>query len=250
MGEFNDPKRGATEAAATTRLRWQFKVAGEVLVWDWSQGAPDPRSLAPVRMPKARMTAKHLPAMPFSVTTRGSVPVESGLELDLVRDLDRQPSVSWLVGQPLVLHSLGEAGKAWRHTPDLLSVANGQVTVWDVRPPDRQDQRFQDRAWITRDACRHVGWGYEIFTGHNTARRTNLTWLNAYRSPQACPAVIAETLLTGFAQHRWSTVGDVYDHDLWHGRLVSAMWHLLWAGRLQCDLDQPLTASTVLSWAN
>jgi hypothetical protein len=44
-----------------------------------------------------------VPVTAFSTTTNSQVALESGLEHDLLRKLDRMSSVVWLVGQPLEL---------------------------------------------------------------------------------------------------------------------------------------------------
>ena len=71
-------------------------------------------------MVKAR--SGHIPVYAFSVTTGGHLRLESGLEHDLVRELDRHLDVNWLVAQPCLLRlAARRRGRRLEHTPDPLA---------------------------------------------------------------------------------------------------------------------------------
>ena len=79
----------------------------------------------------------------------------------LVRRVDRDPSVVWIVPQPFRL--AWAEPKVGRHTPDLLTVhSDGGVTVWDARGADDQGSKFRAKAAITASECEAVGWRYEV----------------------------------------------------------------------------------------
>ena len=40
------------------------------------------------------------------------------------------------------------------------------------------------------------------------------------------------------------TIGDVLDLDAGGGHVVSALWHGIWSGQIECDLDRPLKRKT------
>lgn len=160
--------------------------------------------------------------------------------------MDRDASVSWIVAQPVQLHA---PGRRMSHVPDLLTVAGaGSVTLWDVRPAPRVDELFERVAVFTAEACAEVGWGYSVFTGLGSRPRSlNYRWLHESRRPQPWHATTApriESLLVGGAH----TIGEIMAAEDGSGELTSTLWHLIWAGVVGCDLDQPLRATTELAW--
>ncbi|WP_370587364.1 TnsA-like heteromeric transposase endonuclease subunit [Yimella sp. cx-51] len=228
---------------------WSFNVAGDgVAVWDWRRGAVAPRELVSVREPKSHSRSRHVPRRPFSVTTGSSLAVESGLEHDLIRILDPDPSVAWLVPQPCVLEFVGEVGRL-RHVPDLLALSDqGGVTIWDVRPLARADERFWRTAGLTREACAEVGWGFEVFHGEPVPQRLNRLWLNGFRHSRPWHAAMTWRIrdaITGSAAP--VTIGDLLQMDPGEGELTSTLWHLIWSHQLSCDLAGSLADSTVVT---
>ena len=156
---------------------WEFDHGHGAMPWVGAT-APDVTALQQIRGIPSRRGAGHVPTFAYSVTVGAHLRLESGLEHDLVRELDRRPDVMWLVAQPAKIRVVREQDKRVWHVPDLLSVANdGQVTVWDVRPTGRRDDAFWEVAEASKEACRALGWAYELFGGMSTVRRTNLMWL-------------------------------------------------------------------------
>jgi hypothetical protein len=83
------------------------------------------------------------------MTNDDHVWLESGLDHDLLRKCDRDPNVRCVVSQPFRL-SWAQPTPG-RHTPDLLIVSvDGQVTVWDARRLDEQNDDFKMQADVTR----------------------------------------------------------------------------------------------------
>ncbi|MGL5825265.1 MAG: TnsA-like heteromeric transposase endonuclease subunit [Nocardioides sp.] len=233
----------------TGPVAWFVAVerAGARAEWDWAMlGEPDLRQLYSTRRPSSGDFSRHIPVTAYSTTTGSHHELESGLEHDLLRRLDRDPEVVWLVAQPVLLFGVG--GRRGSHTPDLLSRSrDGSVTVWDARPGSRQDELFERKASATEAACESVGWRYQVFTGHATeAERLNELWLAGHRRKRPWHAERGAELLArfpgGFA------IREVYDANDEGGHLVNTMWHLVWRGDLVCDLTRPLRASTELTW--
>lgn len=229
-----------------TPTGWVVDVGAGPAVWDWELGQPGLRSMTRVRSPRSKAKSRHVPVWAYSTTTAGHVHLESGLEHDLLRDLDRRRDIVWLLSQPCRLQlPLQRRGRRLMHTPDLASLnGDGTVTVWDVRATTRQDEEFRLRAEHTRRACEQVGWRYEVFAGLPALRRLNLLWLHAYRQPmpwyeEALAQLTESTCRPG-------TIGDVVTADNGAGHLVAALWHGIWSGQLDCDLDTALTATTAI----
>ena len=245
MTQDSDPARAGTGAPWS---EWLFRIDRAMVHWAWVDGVPPVGRLSPVRSPRAGALASHAPAHVYSYTVGGHLLVESGLERELVEELDGDPEVVWMVSQPCELHFRRER-QLRRHIPDLLvESSDGVLTLWDVRPTPRQSPRFLEMAALTQDACDAAGWGYRVFAGHSPQRRVNSMWLSAYRRPpvviEAYVAVIRDGLMNGTI----SSVGDVRVRDTGYGQLLGAMYHLLWSRRISCDLDAPITDQTVLSW--
>ncbi len=224
---------------------WLFDVGAGLALWPWTQ-PPDATTLCRARTPKAKAQSGHIPVHAFCVTTKSHLHLESGLEHDLVRELDRRPDVTWLAAQPCRLRLPAKRrGRRLEHTPDVLSRhLDGTVWIWDVRPTAKQDEDFRLKSRLTAEACADVGWQYEIFAGMARVRRVNLMWLRAYRRPM--PWYAGSLRLLGEYLELSGTIGDVLELDAGGGHVLSAMWHGIWTGQFDCDLDRPLTRSTTL----
>jgi hypothetical protein len=224
---------------------WLFDVGADLAVWSW-QDRPDVTRLQRTRTPKVKARSGHVPVYAFSVTTGNHLHLESGLEHDLVRELDRRRDLTWLVAQPCRLRLPAKRrGRRLEHTPDLLSVhEDGTVRLWDVRPARRQDEDFRLQVRLTAEACAEVGWSHEVFAGWSRIRRVNLMWIHGFRRPMPWYSSSLR-LLHEYLEGR-GTVADVLELDAGGGHVVSAMWHGIWSEQIDCDLDSPITRATAL----
>ncbi len=229
---------------------WLFRVGSEARVWDWRDGPPDPRQLDQYRVPKARALSKHVPGAAFSVTTGGTLQFESGLEHLLIRTLDRDRRVSWLLAQPFELRFRLADGRSIRHVPDLLSLSDDGVTVWDARAEQRRSTRFNVQARLTQIACDHVGWGYQLFDEPARVVSVNLIWLGCYRQSPYRDSLTQSRLRNGLIDGTIQTIGDVARLDSGYGELLATMWHHIWRGDIECDLASPFRQTTELHWAD
>lgn len=249
MGQFSDATRPQPAAVGRVTM-WTFRFAEGPTPWDWASGPPDPRLLLSIRTPKSTEKSRHIPVQAHSMTLGGAIRVESGLEHDLVRELDRDPDVTWMVSQPCRLRLAPRSGRARVHTPDLLTVdRGGAVAIWDARPLQRQDEKFRESSELTARACSEIGWGYRVFDGGDRVRRYNIRWITAYRMPMPWYAN-AEKELIEISSAGDATVSSVLRSDRGAGHLTSAMWHYIWTGRLVVNLDQPLTRATPITVAD
>lgn len=224
---------------------WLFDVGDGLAVWSLDR-FPEPWALKRVRTPTAKAKSRHVPVYAFSMTTQTHLHLESGLEHDLVRELDRQPGVGWLVAQPCKLRLPAKrGGRRVEHTPDLLTQhEDGAIRVWDARPESKQDHDFQAKSRLTAEACAQVNWEYEVFSGMPRPRRVNLLWLHSYRRPMPWYSSSLSLLTERFSGSY--TIEQVLNFDLGGGHIVSAMWHGIWSGVIGANLDMPFTKSTKL----
>lgn len=234
------PKRPAPVVLTDDPVDWVFDTGDGARPWV-ATSLPDLPTLRRVRNPKSKAESRHVPVWAYCTTSGTHLRLESGLEHDLLRELDRQVDVQVLVSQPCRLRlPARRRGRRLEHTPDLLSATkSGTVTVWDARAEDRQDEDFLVKSDLTRRACKDVGWSYEVFAGLSAVRKANLMWLHGFRKPMPFySASLAELrdLLS------WpAAIETVLREDSGAGHLVAAMWHGIWAGAITCDLDVPLT---------
>jgi hypothetical protein len=218
------------------RVTWFFRVQDAAeMGWDWQRLGPPPvQQLAPIRMPRSSASNRHIPVTAYSMTNRGVVHLESGLEHDLVRRLDRDSVIVGMVSQPLRLS--WTTPEPVSHIPDLLTLHDDNaVTVWDVRALEEQDDDFRNKSTVTRDACAVVGWRYEVFTGLSEIERLNLLWLHGFRRRPAW-ADHYEKKIRRAARHRDATIGSLFAHDDGTGELKAVVWHLVWRGVLSVDI--------------
>jgi hypothetical protein len=227
-------------------VRWFFKLLDEELAeWFWDDsGAPPLEQLRAVRNPRSSENNRHIPVTAYSTTMAAHICLESGLEHDLLRRVDRDPAVRLIVAQPLRLAWPGtKSGSRSRinHTPDLLTAdANGTVTLWDVRAEDRWDDDFRTKVELTRHACQDFGWRYELFTGLGSTERLNLLWLHGFRRRPAWAGRF-EGQIRSAAAASGATLGGLFALDDGTGGGISTAWHLLWRGDIAIDMEAPMT---------
>lgn len=229
--------------------QWEFSQAGATIFCNAPEHLPDLSSLSPVRRIRSSPKSRHIPVDAYCATTGAPVRLESGLEHGLLLHLDRDPSVIWLLAQPVCLHFSGGDGKRRRHVPDMLALTrDGQVCLWDARPSRRQDDKFLAVARATEACARLLGWEYRVHAGHGPAYEANLRWLSAFRASRPWYPDTEQRLgqlLTDGAR----SVNDVFAADDGTGELISGLWHHVWAGHVAADLESPLCGTTALRWA-
>lgn len=238
-------RREPADARHRPKLSWTFALNGSEVGWLWQRNGDPPLDLLEaVRTPTASALNRHIAVTAYSVTNDGTLALESGLEHDLLRRLDRDASVTRIVAQPFRLSWRG--GPPNKHIPDLLTVGkDGAVTVWDVRAHDQQDADFDVKAKSTSVACAAVGWTYEMFGGLEPVERLNLLWLHGFRRRPSW-AARCERQVLDIARAPRAVVRDVFAADSGSGELKSTMWHMVWSGALDIDLCRRWTLDTAI----
>jgi hypothetical protein len=223
-------------------VKWHFCLDDSgALPWMWAEGtAPEIDRLLPVRKPRSSKRNRHIPVRAFSVTNSRHLELESGLEHDLVRKLDRDPDVMWLVAQPFRLSWRNACASLRGHTPDLLALhSDGGVTVWDARATPKQDDGFLVKAEITKHSCWQIGWRYEIFPGLGEVERLNLLWLHGFRRQPPWLAQCRDSIQKAASLDE-ADLRSLLAADDGSGELITCVWHLVWTGELAVDLLSPI----------
>lgn len=226
-------------------VTWTFVLNGTEVGWLWQRnGRPPLDELQPLRIPTASALNRHVAVTAYSMTNNAALQLESGLEHDLLRRVDRDPRILHIVAQPLRLSWKG--GPPNRHVPDLLTVsADGSVVVWDVRSSDQQDDDFNVKSSIALAACAAVGWQYQVFGGLEPVERINLLWLHGFRR-QPTWTVHHRQRIMKIAKTSGATLGKVLNADDGTGELKSAVWHLIWCSALDIDIRARWTEDTAI----
>ncbi|WP_328697546.1 TnsA-like heteromeric transposase endonuclease subunit [Streptomyces sp. NBC_00342] len=183
----------------------------------------------------------------YSVTVRDHVGYESWLERDRLVLLDRDPQVIAIASQPFWLH-WHDGVRARRHAPDyFVRLADGRARVVDVRAEDDMDEETRDSFAATERACGTVGWEFSWVGRPEPVFMANVRWLARYRRTRCGrPQAVADQLLDVFRQPRglWEGAGRVGDRL----QVLPVLFHLLWSGALETDLEGGLMQTDSLVW--
>lgn len=198
----------------------------------------------PVRQFRWTKGGESFPGWYYAATTAGHVGYESWLERDCLTLLDRDPEVVGIASQPFWLH-WHDGREARRHAPDyFVRLADGRARVVDVRSADRLDERTED----AHEACGAVGWEFEWAGAPEPVFMANVRWLARYRRRRSGrSAEVSARLVDVFAEPLplWTGAERVGDRL----QVLPVLFHLLWSGRLNADLESALLGRGSLVWA-
>lgn len=226
----------------------RLRDVDEPVAWEPGAGSFPVDRLVSCRTPASHDRSRHIPVRAYSRCMRSTLRLESGLEHDLLRVVDRSPETTWIVTQPVRLK--WRQGRSQRsHVPDMLTTdARGGVTLWDARPQERMDERFHTAAEVAGTFARLAGWQYRCFSGLEEQQRLNLMWLHGYRLVRPWYPQRTAEILTGLAERRGTAqLGDLLGLDDGSGEVTSTVWHLVYTGRLALDETSPMLSTSRVS---
>ncbi len=154
------------------------------------------RNFRQIRKIEAYKGQKHMPGFYYMRAMRELVAYESRLEMVTLLQLDYNPSTSWVISQPFILHYI--VGKTeYTHVPDYLSITEtDDVTVIDVKPKKFVNDKENQRAFeATASACSSAGWTYSVQSEPHLLFLENLRWLAGFRRHSPIIDLYAETLI-------------------------------------------------------
>jgi hypothetical protein len=207
------------------------------------------RGLAPLGFRSVRRIPNHhnkqsVPRQTYLMTLRSHLDVESGLEEALALDLDGDPDVIHVVGQPALFPVRGLGG-ARGHFVDLMDVRrNGAVTVWFVRAPDHMDARAIEVFDRVKALAADVGWRTRLFTGHSHQRSVNLAAIRPFRDRPFWADAYEPTLMS--TAQGGGTVHDYLSSFPGDRAALSVLWWAVNRRRVQVDLEAAVTRFSVL----
>lgn len=218
-------------------LGWRELELHQLAEVDWT------RALA-VRAIPAYEGQWNLSGREYCVTTDTLVDVESRLEADNLTLLDFDPTIVWIVAQPLRLRRVDD--HSWSHVPDFVCVRAGDAPVV-VDVARREEQGDEDRvraAEASLEAFGMAGWEYRLLGEVDPIVLRNLRLLRRYRRPPSDLANYRELLLTACRQPR--TFKELRRLDANPIAVLPALYHLLWRHELKADLRKRWSLSTLV----
>jgi hypothetical protein len=199
----------------------------------------------PVRRIPHYRDSKHTPGEYWSATTGSLIAYESHLESKWMMLLDFDPDVVAFCGQPFSFDGVDAEG-VFTHTPDLFARrCDGGGLLLDVKNPNeitKPDVTRQARR--TAAACDRIGWQYRMVGEPDPQPMANIAWLAGFRRPLHAGTDLIEPLLALAA--RPVSLAEMLSFQPIPELARPVVFHLLWHGRLTCDLHQPLRETTVL----
>lgn len=143
-----------------------------------------------------------------------------------------------------------------RHAPDFfIRRRDGSALVIDVKPADRLREKDRLQHQRTRDVCRELGWGYEVFTTMDPTEERNLRLLCAYHHPRFAPSAESRSAITICVKRSGRNgvqFGELIDNvsdraELDESHLICSTYHMIWNREIHVDLARPLTWTTVIT---
>ncbi|MCI3910583.1 TnsA endonuclease N-terminal domain-containing protein [Pseudomonas viridiflava] len=208
-----------------------------------------------------------LPVRSIGVSGRsvtGIVPLmgrfESTLERDLMEIIRFDRRVSSFLPQPVKIEYKGDAGENRSYTPDGLitfqeSASSPLPTLYEVKY--RANFREQWRNLLpkfraAKSYCAQRGWRFEVYTEREirTPYLDNVKLLWPFRNREPSPFQRAQ-ILGVFESCNEVSVSNLFGmlapDPKERGELIPALWHLIANGAVCCDLNIPLSMTTMLS---
>lgn len=186
------------------------------------------------------------------------VQFESWAERSLLLRLDRDPTVKDYGSQPVEFEFKDDRGKEHRYTPDFIAWReNGEVEIHEVTMVYRTQQKgIQQRQQAAQEICLTRQWRYVIHTEKTLPQGcelANLLALFHYRPLAYLHSSGAEMIFSLMGDKRMGIVETVRSvsqkAQLAEPVVVATLGHLIWHGRIQADLHQPLFSSIPVGFA-
>ena len=193
-----------------------------------------------------------------------SIPYESTLERDFLVRLSQSRFVSDIIAQPIQLKYLCNNGNYYPYTPDYLVYYHiGKDETWEnatppllveVKPRNELRDKWADMKPKFRTALQYAkeqGWRFKIYDEFRIRDQKweNIMFLVRYKR-MGFPIEDSQWIIDNLKCMGQATLDYLVTRHFFgkHERAVgiSHVWHLLYTGKIECDLSLPLNNSTVL----
>ncbi|GCD48428.1 TnsA-like heteromeric transposase endonuclease subunit [Streptomyces paromomycinus] len=175
----------------------------------------------------------------WCATTGGHVVCGSLRVRGVALELDFDPDIAWIGGQPVELRWRGARGKRrWR--PDFMVRTVGGARHAVVVAPDKGDgPQWRENLEVLHEVAAAAGWRVSVHHVPARMRLENLELAGEYRQPMTVPAQEQEALEAAFYHERPLAEG-VLVSGVPQGLAMDLAYRLVWQRRLTVHWDRPL----------
>lgn len=235
------PASADVPAAVGPRIRYQLDGARvEVDVVD-AGGVPF-EDCHPVRDFPTWRGKRHYSGLLFMQRLGAHVGFESLAERSFLMEVDRLAGVGGVSSQPMWIR--WSVPNPTDHAPDFfVRLLDGSGMLVDVRPLGKIDASARAVFDRTAAVCAALSLRYVVFSAESKTRDANLRFLMRFRDPGWFVEPETEALV-GFSGSLRDAVGALGGG----GDALGLCFALVWSGRLDADLEVPLSLKTTVSW--
>lgn len=204
--------------------------------------------LRPVRSPSSPPGSRSIAGLYFWTRNQSYVWFESQTEKRVLRWLDFEGDVVAVRSQPFLLQHARTAQGAW-HVPDfMVQHANQDITVIDVKPQARRNERTEIQFQQTAEAMDKLGFGYAVHDAPSPIVSENITWLASSRHTRCRPPadVVERILLSARTGLTVAQLRRAASPEL-PARASAWIDHLVWHRHLTFNLNHPYKSDTILT---
>ncbi|MFH9009014.1 TnsA-like heteromeric transposase endonuclease subunit [Streptomyces afghaniensis] len=177
----------------------------------------------------------------WCATTRGHVVCGSLRRRRVAVELDFDPEIAWIGGEPVELHWQGARGRRrWRPDFVVRTVSGGRQVV--LVEPEKDGPRWREDLEVTRQVAAAAGWQVSVRRVPEGVRLANLEWAADYRQAVRVPAWEREAIEEAFRCERPIGEGALAS-GVPYAAALDLVYRLVWQLRLDIHWDQPLMPS-------
>lgn len=230
-------------------------AAGDLLLWEDNRGKIHREAISPsilklplqqaerARVKKPYKGQRHRNGKYWFSQTQHSVWHESMLERWALMFLDYAADVTAVSAQPCLLQFTDGS----YHYPDYFVVyGDGRRSIVDVHFTGISRDSTLNKFRRTQEACKRIGWTFEMFRTVDPVVLRNVELLSMYRHPMYAPDDNTREFLTKTVHGLPFGLAIETSKELPKTVTTWQIYHLLWTGDLTADLTTPFGAHTVL----
>ncbi|MEV5956189.1 TnsA-like heteromeric transposase endonuclease subunit [Streptomyces sp. NPDC051987] len=174
----------------------------------------------------------------WCATTGGHVVCGSLRRRRVALELDFDPEIAWIGGEPAELHWQGARGKRrWR--PDfVVRTVTGARRIVLVQP-EKDGPQWREDLEVARQVAMAAGWQVSVRHVPEGMRLANLEWAADYRQAVRVPAAEQDAVKEAFRRER--PIGEgARASGVPYAAALDLVYRLVWQRRLEIHWDQPL----------
>jgi hypothetical protein len=174
----------------------------------------------------------------WCVTTGGHVVCGSLRRRRVALELDFDPDIAWIGGEPVELHWQGERGRRrWRPDFVVRTVTGARQVV--LVEPEVGGPQWREELEVVRQVAVAAGWQVSVRRVPEGVRLANLEWAADYRQAARVPAAEREAVEEAFRRECPICEG-VRASGVPYALALDLVYRLVWRHRLDIRWDRPL----------